>query len=210
MPWRSPFSAVFFNPIPPRRSKPFWPITKAVILIEALKTAQELTVKNAEVRLSYLVEGDIYLRQGNLEAAREAYEKALKASKGTDVQKADALIGLGRLASLQNQNQMMPCSITNRPPRQHPTTAGDIFPRPCCSTNRVMPSSYLGLLEKAQAHESQDSALAAITNRYPQAGGARPGRKKAAKNRSTGPGPSGKHGSAPPGRSQTTAGRPNR
>ncbi|MCP4353885.1 MAG: CHAT domain-containing protein [Desulfobacterales bacterium] len=70
---------------------------------DALDACKTIENKNPQVRLGYLVQGDIYLRQGNLDPARSFYQKALEASKGTDREKADALIGLGRIASVQNR-----------------------------------------------------------------------------------------------------------
>ena len=70
---------------------------------QALTAAQALVEKDASLRLGYLIEGEIYFRQGELDSARAAFEEALKASKGTDLQKAKALIGMGRIASLKKQ-----------------------------------------------------------------------------------------------------------
>jgi len=130
---------------------------------EALETAEDLTAKNAEVRLSYLVEGDIYLRQGNLEAAREAYEKALKASKGTDVQKADALIGLGRLASLQN-NENDALSFYEQASAAAPKSGRGYLSQAMLIHQRGNAEAALGLLEKAQAQNPQNMAIAAFAN----------------------------------------------
>ena len=53
--------------------------------------------------MAYLIPGNIYLREGKLDQAEAAYQAALQASKGTDQQKAEAFIGLGRIASLKKQ-----------------------------------------------------------------------------------------------------------
>lgn len=70
---------------------------------EALNVCKILEDKNPQVCLSHLIRGDIYLTKGKLDAAESAYQKGLQAVKGTDLQKADALIGLGRIASLRKQ-----------------------------------------------------------------------------------------------------------
>ena len=70
---------------------------------QALKSVDILVEKDPEVGLSYLIQGEIYLRRGNLETAQAAYEKALQASKGSDLQKSRSYLGLGRIASLQKQ-----------------------------------------------------------------------------------------------------------
>ena len=130
---------------------------------EALKTAEELIVKDAEVRLSYLVEGDIYLRQGNLEAAREAYEKSIKASKGTDVQKADALIGLGRLASLQNQKNDA-LLYYEKASEAAPNNSRGYLSQAMLVHQQGNAEATLGLLEKARAQNPQNPAIAAFAN----------------------------------------------
>jgi class 3 adenylate cyclase/CHAT domain-containing protein len=130
---------------------------------EALKTAQDLTARNAEVRLSYLVEGDIYLRRGNLEAAREAYEKALKASKGTDVQKADALIGLGRLASLQNYEDDA-LRFYEQASTAAPKSGRGYLAQAMLIHQRGNAEAALDLLEKAQAQTPQNMVIAAFAN----------------------------------------------
>jgi class 3 adenylate cyclase/CHAT domain-containing protein len=70
---------------------------------EALNACKILEDKNPDVRLTYLIPGNIYLTNGQLDAAEGAYQKALQATKGTNVQKAQALIGLGRIASIRKQ-----------------------------------------------------------------------------------------------------------
>lgn len=70
---------------------------------EALKTCRIIMDKDSHVRSAYLLQGNILFRQGGLEEAQQAYSQALEANKGTDSQKAQAFIGLGRIASLQKQ-----------------------------------------------------------------------------------------------------------
>jgi tetratricopeptide (TPR) repeat protein len=70
---------------------------------QALNAAKVLVAKDASLRLGYLIEGEIYFRKGELDSARAAFQGALQASKGTDSQKAKALVGLGRIASLKKQ-----------------------------------------------------------------------------------------------------------
>ncbi len=70
---------------------------------QALDVAKELVTKNPSRRLGYLIEGQIYFRKRKLDSARAAFQQALQASKGTDSEKAKALVGLGRIASLQKQ-----------------------------------------------------------------------------------------------------------
>lgn len=69
----------------------------------ALTAAESLREADGDIRLSYLVRGNVLLRRGELDPAETAYEKAVAAQKGSDVEKAEALIGLGRIASIRNQ-----------------------------------------------------------------------------------------------------------
>ncbi|MBW2677065.1 MAG: CHAT domain-containing protein [Deltaproteobacteria bacterium] len=130
---------------------------------QALTAARELTAKNAEIRLSYLVEGDIFLRQGDLEAARTAYEKAMEASKGTDVQKADALIGLGRLASLQNQKDTA-IEYYELATRTAPGSSRGFLSQAMLISEKGDAETALGLLKKAHQQDPHNAAITAITN----------------------------------------------
>ncbi len=69
----------------------------------ALTAAESLREADGDIRLSYLVRGNVLLRRGELDPAKTAYEKAVAAQKGSDGEKAEALIGLGRIASIRNQ-----------------------------------------------------------------------------------------------------------
>jgi class 3 adenylate cyclase/CHAT domain-containing protein/predicted negative regulator of RcsB-dependent stress response len=70
---------------------------------KALQAALDLVKKNASIGLGYLIEGEIYFRKGDLDSARAAFQKALKAAKTTAIEKARALMGLGRIAALAKQ-----------------------------------------------------------------------------------------------------------
>lgn len=70
---------------------------------KALNSSYALEDKNPDMRLAYLIPGNILLREGDLNGAEAAFMKALAASKGTDVQRAQALVGLGRIMSIRNQ-----------------------------------------------------------------------------------------------------------
>jgi CHAT domain-containing protein/cytochrome c-type biogenesis protein CcmH/NrfG len=70
---------------------------------QALNAAKVLVSKDASLRLGYLIEGQIYFKKGELDSAWAAFQEALQASRGTDSEKAKALVGLGRIASLKKQ-----------------------------------------------------------------------------------------------------------
>ncbi len=70
---------------------------------QALAACETLEKKNNDLRLPHLIRGKIALRQGNMEAAGAAFERAVNADKGPQAHKAQALVGLGRIASLRGK-----------------------------------------------------------------------------------------------------------
>ncbi len=70
---------------------------------EALKACDTLESKDADLRLPYLIRGNIALRNGDLEKAATQYNRALTATKGSNNDEAETLVGLGRIASLKKQ-----------------------------------------------------------------------------------------------------------
>jgi tetratricopeptide (TPR) repeat protein len=70
----------------------------------ALKVSATLEKLDADVRLTYVVRGNILLREGNLDEAEKAWQQAVSAAKGTGMQKAEAFLGLGRIASIRKQS----------------------------------------------------------------------------------------------------------
>lgn len=70
---------------------------------EALELCDLLKERDSENGLAYLLEGHILLRRGQLDEAKSAYERAVALSTDKISQKAEALSGLGRVASLKKQ-----------------------------------------------------------------------------------------------------------
>jgi class 3 adenylate cyclase/tetratricopeptide (TPR) repeat protein len=70
---------------------------------QALSACRVLKEKRPNSQLAYLIEGNIYLRKGNLEQAETTFQGVLQAGDGTRQQRAEAYIGLGRIASLRKQ-----------------------------------------------------------------------------------------------------------
>ena len=130
---------------------------------QALKAAAELTEINAKVRLSHLIQGDIFLRNGDLKAAQPAYAKALEAPKGTELQKANALIGLGRLASLEERPDDA-MHYYQQASQAAPDNSLGYLSQAMLLSQKGDTAAALGFMEKAQAHDPQNNALAAITN----------------------------------------------
>lgn len=73
---------------------------KAGNYAEAVTACETLKQKNPKLSLSYLLLGNISFMQGDLKKAEAHFKKALEAGEGTNEQKAEALMGLGRIASI--------------------------------------------------------------------------------------------------------------
>ncbi len=72
----------------------------------ALDACGRIKLKHPENHIANLIQADIYLRQNHLPKAAEAYETVLAGGKETVRQKARALVGLGRVASLENKTDV--------------------------------------------------------------------------------------------------------
>ncbi|MBN1842466.1 MAG: CHAT domain-containing protein [Deltaproteobacteria bacterium] len=130
---------------------------------EALNACNLLEEKNAEISLSYLIRGNIFLAKGELDVAEAAYQKAIQGTKGTDVQKAHALVGLGRLASLRKQPDdalRYYQQATEIAPQSRPGYLSQAL----LLEDRGDYDKALDLFGKAQALAPQDQTLRAITN----------------------------------------------
>ncbi len=129
---------------------------------EALDACEILASKRPNSCLPSLIRGNIYLRQGNLDAAEAAYKRTLQATKGTDAQRAEAFVGLGRIFSLRENPD-----LALKYYRQATATAPE-SPLGYLSQALVLEEGgnyeeALGLLSKAQKLEPEDKILAAIT-----------------------------------------------
>jgi len=130
---------------------------------EALDVCRILEDRNPKVCLTYLIRGDIYLTNGELGAAEAAYQKGLQATKGTDVQKAHALIGLGRIASLRKQPNTA-LKYYQQATDAAPESRLGYLSQALLLEGRGNYDEALDLFGKAQALAPQDQILRAITN----------------------------------------------
>jgi len=130
---------------------------------EALDVCQILEDKSPDVSLTYLVRGNIYLANGKLDTAEAAYHKALQAQRQTDVQKAQVLVGLGRIASLRKQPDIA-LRYYQQATEAAPKNSLGYISQALLLESRSDYDDALNLLEKARALEPQNQVLAAITN----------------------------------------------
>ena len=129
---------------------------------EALDACNILEEKNPSSCLVYLIRGNIYLRKGKLETAAAAYQKALRAAKGTDPQKAEALVGLGRIASLRKQPETA-LKYYRQATKVAPQSRQGYLSQALVLEDGGRYDEALNLLVKTQKLAPEDHVLAALT-----------------------------------------------
>jgi CHAT domain-containing protein/class 3 adenylate cyclase len=130
---------------------------------EALNACQRIEDSSSKIRLAHLIKGNIYLRRGELDVAAAAYQKALQAPKGTEVQKAEAFRGLGRIASLRKDPEGALQYYQQATQTAPASKLGYLSQAPVLMAAGRF-AEALPLLEKARRLAPNDQALAAITN----------------------------------------------
>ena len=128
----------------------------------ALTTAETLKAKDAGIRLAYLIPGNINLRKGELETARALYQQAMDASKGSDVQFASALIGLGRIASL-NKEDKKALEFYRQASDASPASSAAYLSQAMLMEKSGNTTQALSLFEKAGELSPDNPSIAAIT-----------------------------------------------
>jgi len=130
---------------------------------EALNACKILEDKSPKIRLAYLIRGNIFLRRGKLDSAEAAYQKGLQASKGTDFQKAEAFIGLGRIASIRKKSDLA-LGYYRQATGLAPESSQGYLSQALLLDNKGNYKEALDLLGKAQKLAPKDTGIAAITN----------------------------------------------
>jgi len=130
---------------------------------EALNACRVLEDKNPKLCLIHLIRGNISLTNGDLDEAHTAYQKALQTSQGTDMQKANALIGLGRIASFQMQPDLA-INYYQKATEVAPESEFGYLSQALLLEGKGNYDEALHLFEKAQALSPQDKTIKAITN----------------------------------------------
>jgi class 3 adenylate cyclase/CHAT domain-containing protein/tetratricopeptide (TPR) repeat protein len=130
---------------------------------EALNACKTLEDKSPKIRLAYLLRGNIFLRKGKLDSAEAAYQKGLQATKGTDFQKAEALIGLGRIASIRKKPDRA-LDYYRQATKLAPGSSQGYLSQALLLDDKGNYKEALDLLGKAQKMAPKDAGIAAITN----------------------------------------------
>ena len=130
---------------------------------EALKTCDAIEGRNSDVRLVYLIRGNIYLREGKLDPAEAAFQKALQASKGTAREQAGAFMGLGRIASLR-KNPDAALKYYGQSVEAAPQSSQGYLSQALVLEEGGQYGNALKLMEKARTLSPDDRILAAAAN----------------------------------------------
>jgi class 3 adenylate cyclase/CHAT domain-containing protein/Tfp pilus assembly protein PilF len=129
---------------------------------KALEASTNLESKSPEAGLAALIRGHINLRTGNLDRADEWYRKALEASKATKAERAEALVGLGRLASLRKQPDEA-LKYYGQATELAPESSIGYLSQAMVLEEQGKNDEALSLLEKGRSLAPNDQTIAALT-----------------------------------------------
>ncbi|MBP1738029.1 MAG: Peroxiredoxin [Deltaproteobacteria bacterium] len=130
---------------------------------EAMTACKALSEKSSKLSLPYILRGNVYLREGKVDEAEKAFHQALQATKGTESQKAEAMMGLGRIASVRNQPDKALESYQKASELAPGSRIGYVS-QAFMLEAKGNHAEALSLFEKAGKMEARDPALAGITN----------------------------------------------
>ena len=129
----------------------------------AMTASKTLAKKSSKLSSPHIVLGSIYLRQGKVDEAEKAFQQALEATKGTAAQKSEAMVGLGRIASIRSQPDKA-MSYYQKASEITPGSRTGYMSQAFLLEAKGNYIESLSLLEKAGKMEPGDPALAGITN----------------------------------------------
>jgi CHAT domain-containing protein/tetratricopeptide (TPR) repeat protein len=129
---------------------------------QVTQTCRTLQEKRPQRAASYVLLGHVRFLNGDLNGARSLYEHAVRAEQGTSAQKAEAHVGLGRIASEERQIELA---------LQHYRQAADLSPdqeQPYVAQALLMNRQQkhqqaIALLNKARHVSSDPAAIDALT-----------------------------------------------
>ena len=127
----------------------------------ALDVCKILDEKRSGTFVSHLVRGNIYLKRGKLDLAEASYRKALQGAEGTKVQRAEAFVGLGRIASLRKQPSES-LKYYQQATETAPDSRQGYLSQALLLESRGDYDEALDLLVKAQKLEPKDRSVAGL------------------------------------------------
>jgi class 3 adenylate cyclase/tetratricopeptide (TPR) repeat protein len=134
---------------------------------QALEACEALEKKYPQGFLAYLIQGNILLANGKIETAEEAFEKASQREKATEVQKAQALVGLGRIASIKGDTEKA-LNYYQQASGKAPDNRSAYLSQALLLEGKGDFSGAMGMFGKAQSLGPEDGALAAISRQTQQ------------------------------------------
>ena len=129
---------------------------------EALKACEILEKKAPDSSLSDLIRGHIFLSSGSLNQAQEAYQDALDQKQGSNRHKSQALLGLGRIASIRGKSDEA-LGFYEKAAKFDPDNRAPLFSQALILENRGDFQTAAALLERARAGRPEDYILNLIS-----------------------------------------------
>jgi class 3 adenylate cyclase/CHAT domain-containing protein len=130
---------------------------------KALAVSKTLAEKNPKLSLPFLIEGNVSLRRGKIDAAEHAFQGALEAATGTAFQRAEAMIGLGRIASLRKE-QDKALEYYQKATEAAPGSRSGYLSQALFLEDKGDYREALSLLEKARAMEPEDPTVTGMAD----------------------------------------------
>ncbi len=130
---------------------------------EALKASKTLLEKNPESGLGYLIQGNVYLRKKKLGEAERGYKKVIGISESTDFEKAKALVGLGRIASIRKQSDDA-LKYYQSATLKNPKSVAGYLSQAAILEDKGDYQQALDLLAKAQISDGENLSIGAFIN----------------------------------------------
>ncbi|MCP3871822.1 MAG: CHAT domain-containing protein [Desulfobacteraceae bacterium] len=130
---------------------------------EALHASELLAKKSSQSGLAFLIQGNVFLSNGKLEDANAAYQKVLTQKKGTDQQKAQAYVGLGRIFSIK-EDMDQALEYYKKASLKAPDSRNAYLSQALLLEGQGNFSTALEMFGKAQGTGPDDRAISAISN----------------------------------------------
>jgi class 3 adenylate cyclase/tetratricopeptide (TPR) repeat protein len=130
---------------------------------KAMEICKTIEDKDPKSRLFHVVRGNIYLLNGQLDEAEGAFKSAIQSAKGTELQKSEAFLGLGRIASIR-KNSDAALKYYEQATESAPGSKWGYLSQALLLDDKKDYVKALDLLSKAQAISPQDQNIRGITD----------------------------------------------
>jgi class 3 adenylate cyclase/tetratricopeptide (TPR) repeat protein len=130
---------------------------------KALEICKVLEDKDPKSRFFQVIRGNIYLLNSQLDEAEDAFRSAIQSAKGTELQKSEALLGLGRIASIR-KNSDAALKYYEQATEIAPGSKWGYLSQALLLDDKKDYLKALDFLSKAQAISPQDLNIRGITD----------------------------------------------